>query len=362
MNTIEKLQNLGIDLKNKMSGQHTFICPKCSDQRKKKKERCLSVNIDQGVYNCHHCGWNGRVYLEEEKSYTVPVVNNTELNDNALKWLNDKRGISKATAMRFKLFSEGREIGFPFYENDKIVHVKYRDAAKKFRSTKDSKLTLFGMQLEHDINSLIITEGELDAMSFYEAGHMAVSVPNGAKSHTWLNNCYRWVDQFKEIILAYDNDKDGIEGREEIARRLGRHRCKIFRFPEGIKDANELLVQAKNDHNWQGLFNAVFQYIEPFPVEDIISIDDLRQKVFDLKTKGYPKGESTGYMQLDELMKIPAGQLIIVTGIPSHGKSEFIDQLAIKLKIMNWLYFSPENLPYESHIAKLVEKEARVLL
>lgn len=353
--TLDKLFNLGIDLKNKITGQHTFRCPKCSDERKKKKDPCLSVNIDEGIYNCHHCGWHGKVFLEEEKTFAIPEYNNTELNDNALNWLVEERCLSKSTVQRFRLFSSGRKIGFPFIENDKVVHIKYRSGDKSFSSSTGTKLTLFGMHLEHT-KRLIITEGEIDAMSFYEAGNMAVSVPNGATSYTWLDNCHEWVSKFDEIILAYDNDSKGIEGRNEIARRLGKEKCKIFNYPEGIKDANELLVNAKKFDNWKFRFNYYFDYLEMFPLEGVFSVDDLRQKVFDLRKSGYPKGQLTGYTELDKLVSWVPGQFTIITGIPSHGKSEFTDQLLIKLKNMKWLVFSPENMPYESHISKLIEK------
>ena len=355
INTIEKLINIGIDLKNKATGQHTFICPKCSHERKKKNDPCLSVNIDQGFYNCHHCGWHGKVFEDEEKTYATPEYNNTELTDKALNWLVETRGLSKSTIQRFRLFSHGREIGFPYIENDKVIHIKYRTGDKHFRSSKGTKLILFGMHLEHS-ERLIITEGELDAMSFYEAGNMAVSVPNGATSHTWLDNCNQWVDKFKEIILAYDDDNAGIEGRNEIARRLGKERCKIFKYPEGVKDANELLINAKKFDNWKFRFNYYFDYLELFPLEGIFSVDNLRSKVFELRKTGYPQGKITGYSELDKLVCWVPGQFTIITGIPSHGKSEFTDQLLVKLRSMKWLVFSPENMPYESHISKLIEK------
>ena len=357
-NTIDKLHNLDIDLKNKTTGQHTFICPKCSHERKKKNDPCLSVNIDEGIYNCHHCGWHGKVFEEDESSYAVPEYNNTELNDKALNWLVETRGLSKSTIQRFRLFSEGREIGFPFIENDKVVHIKYRSGDKHFRSSKGTKLTLFGMHLDHK-DRLIITEGELDAMSFYEAGHLAVSVPNGATSHTWLDNCNEWVDRFGEIILAFDNDSKGIEGRNEIARRIGKEKCKIFQYPEGIKDANELLYTIKHDPQWKAIFSAHFDFLQLFPLDGIFSVDDLRTKVFELRKTGYPKGKLTGYKNLDNLVSWVPGQFTIITGIPSHGKSEFTDQLLVQLRNMKWLIFSPENMPYESHISKLIEKALR---
>ena len=65
---IEKFAELGIDIKNK-TGEFTMLCPKCSHTRKKKNIKCLSINTDKGLYNCHHCGWSGNVNLYEKKQY-----------------------------------------------------------------------------------------------------------------------------------------------------------------------------------------------------------------------------------------------------------------------------------------------------
>lgn len=43
----------------RVNGQITTTCPKCSYTRKHKNEKCLSINIDEGVWNCHHCGESG---------------------------------------------------------------------------------------------------------------------------------------------------------------------------------------------------------------------------------------------------------------------------------------------------------------
>jgi len=356
---IELLQNLNIDLRGKSTGQITTTCPKCSHERKKIKDPCLSVNIDSGVYQCHHCGWHGKVFEKAEKVYSTPIVKaTTKLSEKAEKYLIDQRGLSVNTILRFGLYSENRSIAFPFFDqNGKTVHIKYRTADKKFYSSKGTKPILFGMHLEHKKDRLIITEGELDAMSFYEAGHAAVSVPNGASATTWLDHVHEWISKFEEIVIAFDNDEAGIKGRNEISRRIGIHKCRIFRFPDDIKDANQLLVGCKNHGDkWKDFFNKYFQFIEPFPLQGVISVNDLWAKLLDLHKSGYPKGATTGYQSLDELITWAPGQLTIVTGIPSHGKSEFIDQIMIKLSHIKWLIFSPENVPTESHLSKILEK------
>jgi twinkle protein len=87
---------------------------------------------------------------------------------------------------------------------------------------------------------------------------------------------------------------------------------------------------------------------------------------FDLSTsivRGYEKedlpGVSTGWQSLDRYYTVVPGQLTIVTGVPSHGKSEFVDALCMNLAMKHtWriLYYSPENYPVETHVKNLMRK------
>jgi predicted transposase YbfD/YdcC len=85
----------------------------------------------------------------------------------------------------------------------------------------------------------------------------------------------------------------------------------------------------------------------------------IRDKIYDIINHGYPKGKTTGWGSLDKLYSVIKGQFTVVTGMPSHGKSEFMDALAINLVIeAKWKFavFSPENYPVEMHYHKLIEK------
>ena len=86
---IQMLLNLGIEIKPSGAKEQKVKCPRCSESRKKKSERCLSVNIEEGIYNCFHCGWGGRVSERKEvdKVYIIPDLKNaTEVSDNMLGW------------------------------------------------------------------------------------------------------------------------------------------------------------------------------------------------------------------------------------------------------------------------------------
>jgi twinkle protein len=93
------LENLGIELKGKRSGQVKVLCPSCSSTRKNKRDPSLSVDIGEGLYNCHHCGFKGRVFNRPKKEYITPVARLEKLSEKSLKWFEQERGISNNTLL-----------------------------------------------------------------------------------------------------------------------------------------------------------------------------------------------------------------------------------------------------------------------
>jgi twinkle protein len=362
--------DLDIDLKGRTSGNHKTTCPKCIHDRRNKRDVSLSVNITEGIFNCHHCGWKGSINekIKKEKEYKLPVKNNSGLSDNSLKWF-EGRGISKTTIMRFGL-TEGEEwmpqtekkmncIHFNYFRNDQLINVKFRDGKKNFKMVSGAELIFYGLDLIKDSKWCVICEGEIDAMSFYEAGiHPVLSVPNGASKGNqkleYLDNCWADFENMDKIYLATDNDGPGISLREELARRLGKHRCFIVNFPDGIKDANEM-IQQKGCKSLLEVFGQAAQY----PLEGISQVADFDDAINEIYINGFPKGKKIGFNQFDDLLTFRGGEVTAVTGIPGSGKSEFIDQIMIKLAEVNgwtWGVFSAENQPLEIHFSKLSEK------
>lgn len=92
----------------------------------------------------------------------------------------------------------------------------------------------------------------------------------------------------------------------------------------------------------------------------IIEVSDLKERLKEIKRLNCArKGVSTGFHSLDDLMLLSKQYLMVVTGMPSCGKSEVLDAIAVNTAILHdwsWLYFSPENFPLEEHLKKIVEK------
>lgn len=369
---IEKLQEKGIDLKGKTSGSIKTQCPNCSDNRKNKRDACLSVDISEGIFNCHHCGWKGNVkeFIKSvKKTYTVPDFNNTELSDKTLEWFKN-RGISKSTILRFgitesiewmpQVQKERKCINFNYKRNGELVNIKFRDAEKNFKLVKDAELIFYNLDSILDSKEVIICEGEIDCLSFYESGlYSVISVPNGASKGNqkleYLDNCWKYFEKVEKIIIATDNDEAGIALRDELARRLGKERCWIFNYPEECKDANDILVKGGNPQ----VLKKYMEYITEYPIEGITEIYGMDERINGVFKNGYPKGAKIDFFNFDKLMSWRGGELTGITGIPGSGKSEFTDQIMIKLSAIHdwkWGIFSAENQPEELHFAKLAEK------
>jgi twinkle protein len=371
MEVIEKDSKRTIDLDlRRTSGEESITCPVCSEDRKKKNVKCLSWNHEKGLGQCNHCqaAFYKKVDKVEEKRYTIPVKNLTGLGEKELKWFND-RGISQSTILRFNLSSgmawmpqEGKEVNtiqFNYEFNSELVNVKFRDAKKNFKMVSGAKLIFYNLDSIKDSDTVTIVEGEIDCMSMHEAGvYQCVSVPNGAAKGNqrldYLDNCWEYFEGKTKIVIATDNDEPGIMLRNELARRLGKERCKIMYYPEGCKDANEILIKCGPEflkQYWESAYD--------FPLEGVKTVIDFEDGIHELYTNGFPTGAVTGYPQFDEYLKWAPGQVTGVTGIPNSGKSEFTDQILIRLAAgQEWKVgvFSAENQPEPYHFAKLAEK------
>jgi twinkle protein len=360
------------------------VCPVCVVDRRKNRDKDLAVHRkDKGwAYYCHHCTASGFVPFEERKLFTapksekpLPPVPMGTLDKEHLDFLKN-RGISEKTATDFKLFSaekyfgrlakKASAIGFPYFRDGKLTSAKYRALeSKDFTQDQGGAQDFFGLDKVDPSKPIVIVEGEMDALAAYEAGvQNVVSVPAGAPmkvrdgkidasedarfSFVW--NSFELLNEVPYITIATDNDPAGQALAEELARRIGKDRCRLAQMPE--KDINDLFLKEGAD-----AVKKVLDEAEPYPVSGLSSPDKYFDRLNDLWEKGTGKGSSTGYSNVDEIYTVAQGQLTVVTGYPSSGKSNFVDQLMVNLgKREDWKFAicSFENQP-EIHITRLTE-------
>jgi twinkle protein len=361
-----------------------IACPSCSETRKKKREKTLSVTVNPDgskLYFCHHCGESGSIFRKKEyfkkESNVTRIQPRATVDESAIKNFFNSRGILWSQDIDlpvisgkryFNGFGELDAVGFVYGDQSQPSAIKWRAINQKAFTQEGAARHFYGIEfIPDDAKELIIVEGECDALALASAGIAAVSCPNGApqmvsgKSFSPEDDnkfSYIWearelIDRCDKIILATDNDKAGHALAEEIARRIGRAKCWAINYPAGCKDANEVIQQ----HGVEALKDVVSKS-QPLPLKGVYSAKSYIQDVQDIFAKGVGSGESTGIASIDDLFTIAEGQLSVVTGVPSSGKSEFVDQIMVNLaQNCSWKFAvaSFENPPH-FHIAKLSEK------
>lgn len=372
-------------------GQHKIVCPECGPSRKKKTDRTLSINVREGsaVYNCWHCGSDGIVPLRDdlpaprtirERPKPMSVAKQIETQDltnDAIDYLIS-RGISHETAetLGFRsgthwikaLQKEAECLLFPYKNKSETYATKLKSIEAKGFACNGSPQTFFNIENVVADQPLIICEGELDVAACFEAGETnAVSVPNGSvvkvidgeidpqedSKFRFLWAAKSQIDQASKIIIATDSDGPGQAMAEEMARRIGKERCFTVVFPDGCKDANDVLMR-----HGDAAVREMIKEARPWPVAGLYDAFHYSSQLYELYHKGAGRGESTGYDNIDNLYTIVPGQLCVVTGHPSSGKSELVDQIMVNLAMeKGWKFAicSFENEP-RFHIAKLISK------
>lgn len=346
-------------------GQVKLICPVCIGTHSERNQgnRDLSWNVADNIGNCKRCGeiFYKFVPKENQKTYSKPVwKNSTEIDDPIVRYFEGRK-ISQFLLRNTNLVSSGMEsdkvltIQFNYWRDGELINIKYRTLDKKFKMFKDAELIFYNIDSIREQKTAIITEGEIDCLSLLEAGFKSViSVPNGCgTSFEFMDGSIGSFTGIEKIILATDQDKAGIELRDELARRFGIERCYKVDFAD-CKDANEYLVKYGPEK-----LREVIDGCDPFPIEGVFSSSDIKDEIENIYFNGLPGGEKIDIPEFDKLLSWQTGRVYTVTGIPSHGKSEFIDFVLVRLNILRgWkvAYFSPENFPLQLHASKIIEK------
>ena len=356
------------------------ICPLCSHNRKpkNKKLKCASYDWERGLGTCHNCNDTFQLHTYERKGdaakdYVKPdsspqvVQYNSELGEKVLKWF-ESRGISQATLDTLNVTEqleympqtnkEENTIRFNYYMGDELINIKYRDGRKNFKLYKGAEKIFYNIDSVVGFDWCVITEGEIDTLSLHESGiKPVVSVPNGATLNSnnldYLDSCIDYFEDKKKIILAIDQDEAGAALQQELIRRLGAEHCFIVNLND-CKDANEYLIK----YGKEDLAN-VIAIAQPVPLEGVSTLKDFEEDLKDFVKHGFKPGYQIGLDNFDNIFSTYTGQFITVTGIPSSGKSDFVDQMVVGYnQKYGWktAYASPENQPTFLHAHKLMRK------
>lgn len=279
------------------------------------------------------------------KAYAKPDISGkgiklVEASTRAMDYLTLERKIDPLVLHKNRIAdcNGGDVLVFPYFDADAMgqekpvaVHIKYLaidrdiDGKKKMWSSDGTKRCLFGkLGIHDDERELVITEGEIDALSYQSVGISAVSVPNGVADQEWIELDWDWLDRFERIYLSTDMDEQGRDAADKFARRLGLHRSFIVNLPH--KDANECLLAGSTRHDFQRYLVDAKQ----IDIEEIKSAAAYLDNVWNLydakhSNHGYP-------VPWDAIpLRIRPGEFTVVSGYSGHGKTQMLNHLMIHL-------------------------------
>ena len=233
-------------------------CPLCSSSD------AVSINKDGSAY-CFSC----QEYIKEYNMETQEIQSTKSTNEYEVKdYLKQSnyaeiidRNIKEQTCKRYGVTVKMDSIGnitnhyYPYHDKQgaKIATKTRYTKLKEFSLQGNTKLSgLFGEHLFTKNKYVIITEGELDALSAYQMFKTdryetpVVSIKNGITSAVKdIKGSLDWLEQFENVIINFDNDEQGREGALKVAELFSPGKCKILHLPEGYKDASDCLTQNK---------------------------------------------------------------------------------------------------------------------
>ena len=371
-------------------GQYKRFCPECQPSRKTTHDKSLSLKIDSsgGQYLCHHCAITGGWMTNKDSGFrfstspatavrsTINVSDST--NATATAYLRG-RGIKDKVIETHTIQGEYRfsgrtvpAVGFPYRDDGEITAIKWRsaDETKSF-SQQNVCEDFWGLETYRDGNDLLLVEGEIDALSWLSCDLpedlTVLSIPNGApakvkdtkispeddKKFSYLWRAEEQLNTASRIILGFDSDKPGQALQAEILRRIGTARDIWILDLGEFKDTNEALA-AKGPAYCLGQLEAA----KPLPTVGLYGVEEFRDEFTTLYDDGHVTGMAPGIGSLDKLMTIVPGMVTVVTGFPSSGKSDLIDQICLNLaREHGWkTVYSSFEKPPSLHLAQLCAK------
>ena len=253
------------------------------------------------------------------------------------------RGISEKTLSDMHVvggkarFHDGayEAIVFRYLDHDgEQINYKARSIeGKRYTQAKGGKQAAYnwGHVRDGDLDCVWIVEGEFDACALVEAGipiDAVISVPGGAVSqesedptegrkYTWLQDAMEeGLSRANRYIIATDNDDPGRALRHDMVRILGKAKTSFVDWPDGIKDANEFLLEQGGDN----LRHYVHMAAKPWPVEGLFHLSQIPEP-------GPLELWEIGMPELDGQIRLSPTMVSAVTGWPGHGKSHLFQQV-----------------------------------
>lgn len=310
---------------------HRTACPEC----KSNNNLCFWTYNGKQYSKCQTPG------CEYNKSYNKSIsntmtLNNTYKEDN-LEFLTgefkETRGLTIETCKAFGIMVQGDRHIFNYTNAQKVRIPRANGKKDMYWVGTSSEAGLFGEHLEYDkTKPIVITEGEFDAASCYQAGYQAYSIKNGAgerKTADEIKTALPRISEFKEIIFWFDSDQAGIAALQEVLalEDLPIEKVKIVKNTM-YKDANEALC-ADLIEEVQSHVSCIIDDAEEYVPEGILLGETLSKEKLLQKSK---PGMKIRIEPLNTMLDgLKFGKLVLVGAGSNIGKTPFLKKLGYDL-------------------------------
>ena len=246
------------------------------------------------------------------------------------RYLTETRKLTPDTLREFRIAERPDGAVLPYLRDGELVFVKLRKLdgePKTVPLEKNMEPCLFGWQaIDDDARSVIICEGEIDAMTWSQMGFNALSVPfggGGGGKQAWVENEYDRLDRFDDIVLALDNDIEGQKATQELLKRLGRERCYVITLP--YKDANEALQKGATAAD----FSQWIAHAKTIDPDGLRNATDFTEDVVAefMPPEGGYVGMSLPWAKTHGKIIFRPAEITIWTGFSGHGKSQLVNHV-----------------------------------
>lgn len=292
-------------------------CPTCGSSD------ANSVYTDGHSY-CFSC----QTYIPGEGDlHTHQMQTNVNFKGSAQRL--QKRRISEAVCQFFKIYRDEAYLRFPYFDSSgRLKGFKVKTKNKDFKYEGETTDTLFGQHLfPNSGKRIVITEGELDAASCYQAmeNWPMVSLPHGAASAKKdIQKQIPFLQGYQEIILFFDKDEAGLRATEQVATLLPQGTVRIAHLADPYKDASDALQNDDPDAIRRAIWDA-----KPYQPDGIVD----GKSLLELVTTPTPPCDHTYSLEglQEKTHGIRFGELTTITAGTGQGKSTFCRQLATDL-------------------------------
>lgn len=354
------------------------LCPDCSAQREHHRlQRCLAADLAKGVAYCHHCGhWfliegiaprskDGKPQELLPREVDLSALG-TDFTEAAAAFFAARaipmEVVRRAGVMccrRYDTESRREEtfLAFPSWVGGRCVNVHYRSLSKHFQQEPGCPPVPWNLNACVGQRSVVVTEGRMDALAMMTAGVEAVlSLGNGAGSRLELLSQYEgtMLADAEELVVATDADEAGRKAADALCSWFGRARCRVVQWPDGVKDANEVLVKLGPAALRRLVDEAGTKALEALVPEADWSAGLLEY----WQMGGVPQGLPINLKHFAALEKLEPGYLGVTTAYAGNGKSTFQQFKALSMAVFHgWrtVFYTPEKYPYKLFYHELAE-------